>query len=232
MKNIRCRIRVSLCALSLMAFVFAAAATAHAAVIYDNHAVPVTGGYSDSDPTRFNTGIYGAHTFSLLAGANTITGFAWRGFYDGGAAPPADTDLFTIEIYADSGGVPAISPLHAFVVGNAVNRTSLGFSLLGRPVHGYSASIAPLTLAPGSVYWLSIFNASGPGTADDFAWAMQSVGGTAAHRFGTGGPWTANAARLDFQILGEPVPEPTSVVLVGSGLLIAARRLRRRSRRV
>jgi len=75
-----------------------------AAVIYDNGATVNNATASDSDFPFFL-----ADNFVLQQGANTISDVHWTGIYAFDNIPSA-TDSFTIQLFADSGGLPADHP--------------------------------------------------------------------------------------------------------------------------
>ena len=215
---------------TLAALALCAVGGANAAVIYDNGvaAVSVTA-TSDPDAGRFQ-----ADNFVLQAGANIITDVHWRGVYLPNNTPGADA--FTIQFYADAGGVPALSPLFSFSVGSAVNRTDTGFDLgiSVTDIYSYSALIAPLALTAGTTYWLSIFNDTRTDPDDNWAWGA-ALGGDG---FATLVPSFSNAwipsgiqfsRTLDFQLTND-VPEPGTLALLGLGFAaLASTRRRTRS---
>ena len=220
---------------TLAALALCAAGGANAAVIYDNGVAAVSvASQSDFDPQRFT-----ADNFVLQPGATTITDVHWRGVYgvNGGANTPG-TDAFTIQFYADAGGVPAVSPFNSYSVGSAVNRTDtlldLGSGLFAVDIYSYSAVIAPLALTAGTTYWLSIVNDTRTDIDDNWAWGA-ALGGDG---FATLVPSFSNAwipsgvqfsRTLDFQLTND-VPEPGTLALLGLGFAaLASTRRRMRS---
>jgi hypothetical protein len=205
----------------LAAWAVLSAATAQAAVIYDNGATPVNAaGASDS------AGLIRADDFTLAAGANVVTDIHWTGLYAQNAVPA--TDNFTIQLFADTGaGAPTTVPLLSLAIGNAT-RTDSGTDIAGHDLFSYSVNVAPIVLSAGTPYWLSIFNDT---SADDplvntWTWGERITGSTSdtyAIRNQVPDWGSVIGSRLDFQLTGDsarsPVPGPTPLVLVVGALV-------------
>lgn len=169
---------------------------------------------------------HGAY-FSL--GASTrMTGARWWGVPFGAAA-----DNFTVNIFAVNGGTAESTPLHQFIVGSAVNRTTYG---LPEPYQQfqYEASLSATVLDPGD-YLFSVVNASPERSM--WIWAGQSNGAGASRANHEPQPWTASDEQPYFQLTGtadDPgeapaVPEPSSVLLFLPALGVVTFVKRRRS---
>lgn len=218
-------------ALVLVAALFSGLGQAHAVVIYDNgsstqavnFADPVTDGYVDE----------AADDFSLAAGQTTIGEIHWWGIYD---TTPSVTDSFTITVYENIGAFPKNHPNANAVVANVnvlqVDRAATAFTTTtfngSKPVYSYSAAITPLTLAPNTLYWLGISNASG------HAWGWSAAQGNMtlnSHvRFGPGDPFSFAGFDNGLQQVGyklsfnltdvvHDVPEPSSGILLVLGVV-------------
>ena len=174
---------------------------------------------SDLDQTSSNLQV--ADNFVLQPGASTITGIHWWGFYVDANTPDED-DNFTIVIWEDYGGIPALTPVFLANVGH-VARTDTGLDSHIYDQYAYSVEIAPLTLTAGTTYWLSIFNDTTADTDDDWGWTSHSSF-DGLYRSGystTGGPVWVQSGSLAFRLTyDEPtlVPEPATMSLLGLGL--------------
>ena len=151
----------------LIALMLGWATATSAAVIYSNGPIASNGFVSDTDFPLFV-----ADDFSLVPGANVITGVQWTGLYAFSNTP--QPDIFTIQFFADSGGAPVLTPFLSLAIGNpgrtdtGINVTSGGFDLFA-----YSVTVAPIALTPNTVFWLSIFNDTSADTNDNWFWGMQ-----------------------------------------------------------
>ena len=212
----------------LTALMLAWAAPATALVIYDNGTTPSNSFVSDTDFPLFV-----ADDFSLAPGANVITGVQWTGLYFP-SNTPTQPDNFTIQFFADVGGSPALTPFLSLPMGN-LGRTDTGIDLTGSDLFAYSANVAPITLAPNTVFWLSIFNNTSADTDDNWFWGMQDALGNSHGRGNPADPWLPQVQppvgnRQDFQLTGPAIPEPSVLALLTIGVigLLGCRRKRAR----
>jgi hypothetical protein len=125
-----------------------------------------------------------------------------------------------VTLRADAGGLPG-AVLESF------SFTNLGAFGNANPPLVANSVLHPI-LQAGTRYWLI----ADPGNAATWdVWNFNSIGDTGPHALSAGGgPFTdGNATRGAFEILGTPVPEPSSLALFGLGSLgLAGWRLRRR----
>ena len=213
----------------LIAIMLAWAIPAAAAVIYDNGTTPSNSFVSDTDFPLFV-----ADDFSLAPGANVITGVQWTGLYFP-SNTPTQPDNFTIQFFADVGGSPAVTPFLSLSVGN-LGRTDTGIDITGSDLFAYSANVAPIALAPNTVFWLSIFNNTSADTDDNWFWGMQDALGNSHGRGNPADPWLPQVQppvgnRQDFQLTGPiDIPEPSVLALLAIGVigLLGSRRKRAR----
>ena len=202
---------------ALIAVLLAWAIPATADVIFDNGTAPSNSFVSDTDFPRFV-----ADDFSLAPGANVITGVNWTGLYFP-ANTPTQPDDFTIQFFADVAGSPAVTPFLSLLIGNP-GRADTGIDVTGSDLFAYSASVAPIVLAPGTVFWLSIFNSTSADSDDNWFWAMQDALGNSVERGNPADPWIPQVPpvgnRQDFQLTGPTaIPEPSGLGLLAIGVI-------------
>lgn len=174
-----------------------------------------------------------------LAEEALITAISWQGSYfnalvsDPSFAPPKNASGFTVAFYLDDAGTPGallhsqtFSPSNAgeTLVGQQPFTTTLGLS-----IYNYSVSMDVLASA-GTTYWLSVFALSPDPSPTEAQWGWNG---------GSGGNGTSiqsglGVVNLDraFTLEGEPtpVPEPSSLLWLGTGVSALIARVRRHKR--
>ena len=200
----------------------------HAAIIYENASGVNNAVFSDP-----HIGQFIADDFSLSPGRNTITNINWTGIYTEDV-PPAP-DEFKIQLFADVGGVPAVTPLLSLII-SKLSRIDTGIDIFFDDLFAYSATVSPITLPPDTTFWLSIVNAEPAALFSDWAWGSQLLGDLAsddiAGRYREDVPWFISSHFIqDFTISGPvSVAEPAAIVLLAIGLLVLYARWWNRAR--
>lgn len=187
------------------------------------HLPALTGEFSNLGPSHQQA----ADDF-VLSAASTLESLTWFGRYFANIAVANPID-FSIRIFADSGGAPAVVPFHVIAV--SVNAVATGDNFGGVPWFSYSTPLA-IALGPGT-YWLSILenDASTPlFGGSQWLWG-DSAAGLRALRLSDGSAWISGLDNNHaFTLNGTPVPEPSTLVLSAVGLAALARRVRARVR--
>lgn len=145
----------------------------------------------------------------------------WGGYFN----PPQQGNVtgWTISIYADAGGPGAV--LWSQFFANDASESFLG-NYGGFPFYAYHEDdiASNFWLAPNTVYWLSIV----PDVAfpPQWGWGTGLMGDGVSYQdfFGARNQLSADMA---FDVSGV-TPEPGTLLLLGTGILGAARALRRR----
>jgi hypothetical protein len=212
-----------LCVVAALAILLSAAQTSQASVI----AFEWTGA-SNSSHTSYHS------TFGpVLADdfAPTVTG--WVTQVDWWGSRTSGTN-WEITFHNDNSGTPAYSP-----PSGGISQHFAGASGVGPDPNGiffFSASWVPqdVFLTAGTDYWFSVANASGdpnwtwahpvaggPTVGTEQYHAAVSVGGSPSIIAGPhDGPWTSIECNdFAFRIHMDPIPEPSTLYLIGVGLI-------------
>jgi len=180
------------------------------ALIYDGGLPDLSTGAGLSD---LESGILSADLIQLTSGPALVTELHWWGAYV--SEVPVQDD-FSLVIYPVVNDLPAEPALHLIHMGNVTRQAD--------PVYfgSYQYSVeltAPIELPANIPLALSIYNNSLPGFDDDWAWNTSGLGdGFAIPTNDFSHAW-AQDRDYAFSFYGTVVPEPSTVSLLGVGVL-------------
>ena len=139
------------------------------------------------------------------------------GYFNGG--PPPFVSAFTLTFYNDNGGIPG----NPIATGSFTNFNEVS---LGNQIYSYDLFFGSFDMAPGT-YWASVV--PDLGFPPQWGWAEGSGPGLGYQCFfGTCGPLGVSLAfALDGTVVST-TPEPSTLIMLGTGILGLAGTLRRK----
>jgi hypothetical protein len=123
-----------------------------------------------------------------VGSAVVVEEVAWWGVYEPGSATDVSTPSFTIELYADESGAPAMRPSSSFRVQYPKTDTGRtvgdGSAFSDQHILEFVATIPAVPLAAAVTYWLSI--AESDLRTGEWLWSRSTIRGAVAVRSETG----------------------------------------------
>jgi len=138
-------------------------------------------------------------------------------FWSFQGSPSDYTGSIAWSIYANTAGLPGAS-----VASGSATPTGIatGASAFGLAEYSYAFAVNVL-LGPGT-YWIGLHNGpTGAIPLTDFFWGWSdaNAGNSQSRDLAlSGSPWTSNFAELALEVQASPVPEPSSMLLIGAGM--------------
>ncbi len=220
------RHRLALVAVMAMLLMFAAPSWGAQVLVYAQNP-DYNGLYaSQNDPSTFGAFAQSYDNFTL-ASATSLTEVQWvGGYYNPQTLGPISS--WFVGFYADNAGQPG-ALLSSFAISGNAGETFLQNDSLGDPNYLYTAAVS-FAAGGGTTYWLSVV----PTVAfpPQWGWGTSSQGDGVAWQnyFGTGSQIPSDLAFALYKTQQTGVPEPGSLVLLGSGIVGIAATLRRKLR--